>query len=383
MSKTDQPLDSPLDDYLTDKSKGNDSGNYRRNAERVVRKWLSWTRENRSTYTFAALDVDDLEAYARHLKRRTNGTTGIAPSSARKYYDYVRAYLSWCQARAYLPDNPAKKARAEEPLPDDDRQADHEQQFWSPKQRAAIMAYISKRAHDAIDERGSDALAESRDRALVATIGYTGVRGAEVLKAPGNNDARRTGIRWSDVDLDGGTMHILEKGQQQYRDTSAPKQATSVLERWKQMFDPPNEEWPVFPSFHGPSISAAANAGLEADGYSEDEIASIRADATALEVCYGYDVAPPALTTAGARTLLQRLSKEADIPGLDTESGEYLELHGGRRGAGSTLVRQKGWEQAQKHLLHADPKTTMDAYSHISAEETAEAAGEAFDEAEK
>ena len=379
-SKSDQPLDAPLDDYLADKSKRNGTGNYRRNAERVLEDWRAWTNDERSTYTFAALDVADLESYARYLKRRTNGKDGLAPSSARKYYDYVRAYLTWCQKRSYLAENPAKTARAEEPLPDTDEQAAHEQQYWTPAQRNAIMRYVEKRAHDAIDEHGSGAFAEARDRALVATIGYTGVRGGEVLRD--RNDDRRDGVRWKDVDLDAGTMYILEKGTQGYRDTGVPKQAVSVLSRWQAVFDPPSDDWPVFPSFHAPSMSRVAEDALEDQGYGEVEIAAIRSDATALEVCYEYEIAPPALSTAGARDLMKRLSAAAGVPDLDTENGEYLELHGGRRGAGDTLVREKGWEQAQKHLLHADPKTTMDSYSHISAEETAEEAGEAFEKAD-
>lgn len=374
-------LDDPLDDYLIDKSKAGGSGNYRRNAERVVREWISWTHDERSTYTFGGLDVADLEAYARHLKRRTTAEESLAASSARKYYDYVRAYLTWGQKRSYLSENPAKNARAEEPLPDADQQAEHEQQFWSPAQRKAIMRYVEKRAHDAIDERCSDALAEARDRALVATIGYSGVRGGEVLRD--RNDDRRDGVRWRDVDLDAGTMHILEKGAQEYRDTGVPGQAVSALDRWQTILDPPTDDWPVFPSFHMPSLSATVEAALDEQGYSDTEIEKIRADATALTVCYEYEIAPPALTTAGARSVMKRLSKAAEVPDLDTEAGEYLELHGGRRGAGGTLVREKGWEQAQKHLLHADPKTTMEAYENISAEETADEATEAFENADE
>ncbi|WP_132060870.1 tyrosine-type recombinase/integrase [Halorussus amylolyticus] len=376
-SKNTQPLDGALDDYLTDKSKGNDSGNYRRNAERVVGEWLSWTHDERSTYTFATLDVDDLEAYARHLKRRTNGPDGIAASTARKYFDYVRAYLTFCQKREYLTDNPAAKSRATGALPDDDQRDEHHQQLWTPKQRKAIIEFVNKRAHDAVDERGSDALAEVRDRAFVATIAYSGVRGGEVLRD--RNDDRRNGVRWKDADLDTGTMNILEKGSQAYRDTGVPAQALRALDRWHAVFDPPSEEWPVFPTFHAPSLAAVVVDGLSAEGYEESDIEAIRDGKTALEVCYEYDIAPPALTTAGARSLMKRLSAAADVPDLDTENGEYLELHGGRRGAGDTLVREKGWEQAQKHLLHADPKTTMDAYSHISAEETADEASDAFD----
>ncbi|WP_276302642.1 tyrosine-type recombinase/integrase [Halorussus lipolyticus] len=378
--KSDCSLDAPLADFLTDKSKGNDSGNYRRNAERVVREWISWTLEERGPDSFAALDVDDLEAYARHLKRRTNHSDGLAASSARKYYDYVRAYLSWCQRREYLTDNPAAKDRATDALPDDDQRSDHTQQLWSPEQRSAIMEYVNERAYEAIDEQGGDALAEVRDRAFVATIAYSGVRGGEVLRD--RNDDRRDGVRWRDIDLNRGTMTILEKGSQEYKETGVPEQAVSALDRWKYVFDPPSGEWPVFPSLHTPSLSQAVRDGLEADGYSDKKIKAKREDATALEVCYAEDIAPPALTTAGGRNLMKRLSEAADVPDLDTENGEYLELHGGRRGAGDTLVREKGWEQAQNHLLHADPKTTMDAYSHISAEETAEEATDAFENAD-
>jgi hypothetical protein len=74
--------------------------------------------------------------------------------------------------------------------------------------------------------------------------------------------------------------------------------------------------------------------------------------------------------------------ENADVPGMDSESGEYLELHGGRRGAGDTLVREVGWEQAQRLLRHQSPETTMNAYSHISAGEIAEDASDAFDEAD-
>jgi integrase len=380
-SKQSQRLDGPLDDYLTDKSKRNDSGNYRRNAERVLQNWLSWAKDDRSTYTFSALDVDDLEAYARRLKRRTNDADGLAASSARKYYDYVRAYLSWCQQREYLADNPAAKARPTDALPADDQRDEHTQQLWSPEQRSAIMQYVNERAHSAIAEQGSDALAEARDRAFVATIAYSGVRGGEVLRD--RNDARREGVRWTDLNLNAGTMTVLEKGSQEYHETAVPEQTVSALDRWKQVFDPPSDEWPVFPTLHAPTLASTVVDGLDAAGYDESEIEAIRDDVAAVEICYEYEIAPPALTTAGGRNLMKRLSKAADVLALNTDDGEYLELHGGRRGAGDTLVREKGWEQAQKHLLHADPKTTMDAYSHISAEETADEASEAFENADR
>jgi len=43
---------------------------------------------------------------------------------------------------------------------------------------------------------------------------------------------------------------------------------------------------------------------------------------------------------------MRALSEQAAVPDIDTDSGEYLELHGGRRGAGDTLAREVNWEQA-------------------------------------
>ena len=79
---------------------------------------------------------------------------------------------------------------------------------------------------------------------------------------------------------------------------------------------------------------------------------------------------------------MQTLSANADVPEIDSANGEYLELHGGRRGAGDTLVREVGWEQAQRLLRHQSPETTMNAYSHISAGEIADDATTAFEEAD-
>jgi site-specific recombinase XerD len=183
-------LDSALDDYLLAKSKANETGNYRRNAERVLTEFLDWAEEH-GVETFDALDVADLEAYALSLNRRTIGNEGIAATSARKYYDYVRAYLAWCASREYAIENPAATDRAEEALPNDDERDEHHQQLWSSEQRQLIMRYVEQQAHDAVDEQAHDAIKETRDRAFVATIAYAGVRGGEIVRDP-NDDRRRS-----------------------------------------------------------------------------------------------------------------------------------------------------------------------------------------------
>ena len=221
-------LDSALDDYLLAKSKANETGNYRRNAERVLTEFLDWAEE-RGVETFDALDVADLEAYALALNRRTTGEEGIAATSARKYYDYVRAYLAWCASREYATENPAATDRAEEALPNDDERDEHHQQLWSSEQRQVIMRHVEQRAHDAVDEQGHGAIKETRDRAFVATIAYAGVRGGEIVRDP--NDDRREGVRWSDLELENATMTVLGKGDQAYETVGLPRQALSALER--------------------------------------------------------------------------------------------------------------------------------------------------------
>ena len=49
------------------------------------------------------------------------------------------------------------------------------------------MRDVKKRAHDAVDERGHGAVRETRDRAFVVTIAYTGVHGGEIVRDP-NDD---------------------------------------------------------------------------------------------------------------------------------------------------------------------------------------------------
>jgi integrase len=299
----------------------------------------------------------------------------------RKYYDYVRAYFAWCASREYASENPAAKDRPEEALPNDDERDEHHQQLWTPEQRQVIMRYVEQRAYEAVDERGHDAVKEARDRAFVATIAYAGVRGGEIVRDP--NDDRRQGIRWSDVDLDTETMTVLGKGDQAYETVGLPRQTLSALERYHSVLEPPNEHWPVFPTLHTPTLSPVAREGLhDQDGFSDEEIDATLDIQSALDVLREHGFVPPAISTDGARRLMRTLSADADVPGIDTENGEYLELHGGRRGAGDTLVREVGWEQAQRLLRHQSPETTMNAYSHISAGEIAEDASDAFDQAD-
>ena len=372
-------LADALDDYLLAKSKAGQSGNYRRNAERVLEEWIDWLASEQSTYTFGGVTVDDCEQYALHLRERLADPDDplSKASSAAKYYDYVSAYLGWAVERQYLGANPARHDRAREALPDTAERETHTQQWWTPDQRQAIVEHVTGRAREAVDERGLEATTELRDRALIVAIAYSGARGGELVADP--HDDRRDGLRWGDVDLDNGTMVVLGKGSQQYVDASLPPQAVTALDRYRQAVAPPADEWPVFPTEHRPTLARTAREALrEATDLDDDGIDGRLDETSATAVLRDLEHPPPALTTDGLRSILMRLSAAADIPDIDTKAGEYLEPHGGRHGAGDTLVREVGWEAAQDLLRHKSPETTMDTYAHIDASETAAQAGRAF-----
>ena len=93
------------------------------------------------------------------------------------------------------------------------------------------------------------------------------------------------------------------------------------------------------------------------------------------DVLREYNIAPPAITTDGMRSRMQTLCEDADVE-ID---GEYLKLHGARRGIGDEVFR-KDRGLAQDLLRHKSLSTTKEAYSHIAAEERGEQVSDLLDE---
>lgn len=165
--------------FLRSKEKTTGSGNYRRNAERVITSWIKWlAARDPPIETFDELSVLAMRQWARTLAARVHDDE-IAASSAETYYGYVRAYLSWCVDEELLGQNPAEKRRATAELPED-TSSSSDQQFWQPSDRRQLMEYVTDRAATAIDERGMNALVETRDRAIVAVLTYSLARGRTV-----------------------------------------------------------------------------------------------------------------------------------------------------------------------------------------------------------
>ncbi|MGQ3413817.1 tyrosine-type recombinase/integrase [Natrinema sp. LN54] len=343
-------LEDAKDEFIAERE-----GNYAANLKYVLENWIDWTGDH--IQTLDDVSKRTMRNYASHLKRRQKADA-ISASTARTYYNYVSALLNWGVEVGELAENSAEKRDAKKPLPKGDTSSS-EQQFWQPEQRRALTEYVDERARAAIDADGSEAFEEVRNRALIYVLAYTGVRGSEVLADSRHDD--RNGLRWNDVYLENSMIQVFGKSQDPNEEVGLTGQTIEPLRRLRTLVDPPSESWPVFPSRHPPSLyKAIDDAGYE------------KPDGDPWDYALEHDIEPPSMSTSGTRTLLKRLSKEAEVPGLDLEDGEYLTLHGARRGVGETLYKEHGAQRAQRTLRHADPKTTSEMYSHIEASELGE-----------
>ena len=371
-------IDAVIEDFLTDKGKGKggESGNYREDATRELDRFVDFLIEHEdSPTTFGELDSGHLREYARHLTRQ-DWTAG----TVRTYYAYVSAFCGWAVREGHLAENVAQRRNATEPIPDAGGHKSGDQQAWSAKDRQQLTTFVDEQAGTAIDDVGENreaAIKACRDRALVYLLSYSGVRGAEVLRD--RSDERRQGLRWEDVHLEDRYATVFAK-KQRLDDRGLPKPVIHPLQMYREVLDVPSESWPVFPSFHRPTLSQRVMDELDRRGYPDTEVEEIRADRSLIGVCVEYDIEPPSITTDAGRHVLKNLCKEAGIE-LD-EDEEYLMPHGARRGAGEVLVRTSGHAAAARALDNSE-EVVREHYSHIEAGELADQMTHAFEEADR
>ena len=141
-----EQIEDALDAFVRSKQKGTDSGNYQRNARRVIREWIGWlTDREEPIETFDQLQVSHMRQYARHLKERVD-KGALAGSTANTYWNYIAAFLGWCVYEELVTENPARTRRAKEEFPDTRPRSDH-QQFWSRADREALFTHLNEWAH--------------------------------------------------------------------------------------------------------------------------------------------------------------------------------------------------------------------------------------------
>ncbi|WP_435079228.1 tyrosine-type recombinase/integrase [Halococcus sp. AFM35] len=371
-------IDTVIEDFLTDKGKGQagESGNYREDASRELDRFVDFLAKHEdSPTTFDELGSSHLREYARHLTRQ-----GWTAGTVRTYYAYVSAFCGWAVREGHLAENVAQRRNATEPIPDSGGHKSGEQQAWSAEDRHQLTSFVDEQASTAIDDVGEDretATKACRDRALVYLLSYSGVRGAEILRD--RSDERRQGLRWEDVHLEDRYATVFAK-KQRLDDRGLPNPVIHPLQMYQKVLDAPSESWPVFPSFHRPTLSQRVTDTLDRRGYTTTEIEEMRTDRSLIEVCVEYDIEPPSITTDAGRHVLKCLCEEAGIELDDDE--EYLMPHGARRGAGEVLVRTSGHAAAARALDNSE-EVVREHYSHIEAGELADQMTNAFEEADQ
>jgi integrase len=358
-------LETAVTAYLDDRTKHTGDGNYHATATSALNQWVAWNKK-RGTTSLDDLTPTDIRRYIQDLNSRSD-SDALAASTIHTYFNIIRGCLSWCVTDSRLDVNPADSHPAIEALPDDTQDPDTTQQFWTETQIQHIIRHVNQQAHTAIDNDGLNASTPVRDRALATTLTFSGARGAELFSSPHDSRKGRNGITWKRVDLDAGTITVLGKNQN-WEPAQLPEQAKHALEQHYRVQNPASDDWPVFPSGHAPTLYNTARETLAEHGYSDEEIDTLVTEAdSAQALLREHDIAPPPLTTEGARSVMKRLCDDANI---DVD-GDYLKPHGARRGLGNILYKQQA-ELAQTALRHESVETTHDAYSHITASETSD-----------
>ena len=318
-------VEAVVERYLERKSVGETDGGaggtYASNAASILRRWVTWLERECEVTEIDVVSERCMRAYATELAARTEVGEYTA-STAGTYFAVVRAFLSWCVAEGFIAENPAESDEAAAPLPA--VEGVDRAQHWSTEKRTALERYVSKRADEDVSDP-NERLARLREYALVAVLAHTGIRGVELFRVP--EDERRTGATWGDVDFYTGTIRVLGTGRT-LEDVSLPAPARQPLRRYRVVLDPPTNDWPLFPTRHAPSISRRVRSVLESRGHDENEIDEIMAEKKAIEVARERAIAPAAITTEGARSILKRLCADAEVD-ID---GDYLKPRGARQG---------------------------------------------------
>jgi integrase len=352
-----------------------DSGSYRRNTEFILREqffdFLQTSPDIEEPPTYVdEVTVNHCRAYAEYLREtvhdQTEDLSAASASEKGPYYTTVRAFFSFCIDEEWTTSNPARPTRVRRVLPEDTTQPDR--QFWTAEARNELLEHVDQQVQAGIGEPGSirrkpEGVMLYRNRALVAALAFTGARGGEILSTP--DDRLRNGLRWKNVDLDDGIITVLGKSRN-WEPIGLSKRVYEYLERLKRVLQPTNEGWPVFPSNHSPKHSRIVRETLKKQGYSEQEREEILEGCTLWEVSYEHDIAPPALSVNGGRSLMQRLCESA---GVDVDD-EYLKPHGGRRRLGHEIY-QVNPAKSQETLRHQNIGTTHESYRDEQARETA------------
>ena len=323
-----------LEDALEARLISIDSGSYRDNTELAVSSFIEYLHKQ-GVDDPDSITVDNCREYARELRTKSNDGD-ISAATAHHYFDVIRAFLSWCVRDGRCGTNPAKREAAEEPLPEDIDEPDR--QFWSERERDAILATADRRVDIALENDSIDTDRAYRDRALIYTLTWSGCRGAELVAS--KRDSQRNGLTWADIDLENKTLTVLGKskrgGSRERQTTPLLTPGVEPLKKWKKRADSVDER-AVFPRMD----NAAGDP-------------------------------PGSISVHSLSNILEELCEWSQYTFEDT-----LKAHGARRRLGDDLYQERA-ELAQKQLRHKSIETTNESYADRQAERQRKAAEEAL-----
>lgn len=300
-------VDDELGEAISGKLYSIDSEGYRRNMESVLTGFAAFAR-GRGVSSPVEITPALCRDYALSLRDDAlDADVEFSASSARSYYACVRALLSWCVETGLLKDNPAKGDVPTDVLPepsDDPGWGD-----WTPEQRTDLIAYVDATASEAAagDLSETETRRAFRDRAFFYLLALTPLDTVETL-------------RWAT--LLGDDDELLPDVVDSPRRGSIPaERVLSALEAHRECQSPAAATWPVFPTWHRPTLVGAVRTELRGRDKTDQEIDTILSGGGIWDVFRDHSLDPPALSENGARYIMQRLCEDADIQ----VEGPYLQ----------------------------------------------------------
>ena len=169
----------------------------------------------------ATLQNADIRAFVAAERRR-----GLSATSLQRRLSAYRSYYQWLLKHGRIEANPAASVRA-------------------PKAPRKLPQVLDTDEAVKLVELSTDAALGLRDRALLELFYSSGLRLSELCN-----------LRWRDLDLDGGLVTVLGKGNKQ-RSVPVGSHAREALRAWRAETGAANDA-PVFPGRHGAPISSRA-----------------------------------------------------------------------------------------------------------------------------
>ncbi len=186
--------------YLADGEANRIASDGTRVAKRSVLRLLQAFAPDKRANEFTE---DDLVAFL--------GSRSLAPTALRKYRNDIQSFFAWASFRGFVVPSPAE----------------HLDRLIRPKKiPTKVHRWLSRLEVERLLATcsGEEAVRDHRDHVLLKLAVLTGLRKFELI-----------GLRWSDIDFNGGGIYVLGKGGKPAV-VGMPSPLEVVLQRWRERY---------------------------------------------------------------------------------------------------------------------------------------------------